>query len=66
MTDKRNHPEDCFSGSNSCASEFVLLRRLAPHYENIRKIYSSLNELRVMNEIVADLDTDFFVVISLM
>ena len=60
MTDKRNHPEACFSGENNCVSQFVLLRKLAPHYENIRKIYSCLNELRTMNEIVADMDTALF------
>ena len=60
VTDKRNHPEDCFRGTNSCDSEFVLLRKLATHHENIRRIYSLMNELRVINEIVADMDTALF------
>ena len=54
---KRNHPEQCYNGDNDCSSAFVLLRKLVPHYENTRKVYSLLNELRNMHEMVADLDT---------
>ena len=60
MTEKRNHHEDCYSGKNSCNSMFVLLRKLLPHFDNVRQVYSQLNELRGMHEIVADLDAALF------
>ena len=54
--EKRNHPIDCYSGENLCPSDLVVLRKLNPHYTNVRKLYQILSELKNMHEMVADLD----------
>ena len=60
VNDVRNHPEECYNGESKCNSIFVLLRKLIPHYDNLRKVYAVLNNLRIMHEIVADLDAALF------
>ena len=54
--EKRNHPVGCYSGENLCPSDLVVLRKLYPHYTNVRKLYQILNELKNIHEIIADLD----------
>ena len=54
--EKRNHPIDCYSGENLCPSDLVLLRKLYPHYANVRKLYQILNDLKNMHEMLFDLD----------
>ena len=54
--EKRNHPIDCYSGENLCPSDLVLLRKLYPHYANVRKLYQILNDLKNMHEMLYDLD----------
>ena len=39
QVEHRNHPRACFSGDNSCSSGLVVLRKLYPHYHNVRKLY---------------------------
>ena len=54
--EKRNHPVGCYSGENLCPSDLVVLRKLYPHYANVRKLYQILNELKNIHEMIADLD----------
>ena len=54
--EKRNHPIDCYRGENLCPSDLVLLRKLYPHYANVRKLYQILNDLKNMHEMLYDLD----------
>ena len=54
--EKRNHPIDCYSGENLCPSDLVTLRKLYPHYANVRKLYQILNDLKNMHEMIYDLD----------
>ena len=54
--EKRNHPIGCYSGENLCPSDLVVLRKLNPHYANVRKLYQILNELKIIHEMISDLD----------
>ena len=54
--EKRNHPRQCYGSESSCTSGLVLLRKLYPHYNNVRKLYKLLSDLKQMHEMIADLD----------
>ena len=53
---RRNHSKDCYTNTNGCASEMVLLTRLYPHYGNLRKFHKSLAHMQFINSMIHDLD----------
>ena len=59
LIDKRNHPESCYRAEekNKCTSSLVLLRKLAVHYGNVRSIYKIVNDMKVADQFVSDIDT---------
>ena len=56
IVEDRNHSKACYT-DDRCSSEFILLRRLNPHYGNVRKVYDLLNTIRICHEVLSDLDT---------
>ena len=56
----QGHCKDCYLDSQACGSALLFLRRLAPHYPNIRKIVDMLYDVRRVDNKLSVLDSALY------
>ena len=56
-TSLQGHPLECYLYSPPCASDFLYLRILAPHFPTIRRIVMTIYELRRNNTKITEIET---------